>query len=162
MIGNIKLSLKSSLIIILVTGLLLGTVFVLGISYWYAPVSREECIVVNATYKSFDDCYRQHTHEIQLSFFDYEQQIIFDDSINTEGLLDVLEQTPSKSKVDMLLHPNSEIVIELTINDIKVFDFESITKQLENEKTFFIIFGCVLYLASVVSGIKLITIRKKK
>ncbi len=162
MIGNINLSLKSSLIIALVVGLILGTVFVFGISYWYAPVSRGECIVVNATYKSFDDYYRGQTHEIQLSFFDNEQQTIIDDIFNTEELVSVLEQTPSNSKASMLLHPNSEIVLELTINGIKLFDFESAMEQLESEQTFFVIFGCLFYLCSIASGIKLITMRKKK
>ena len=161
MIGNINLSLKSSLLIILIVGLLLGTVFVFGISYWYAPVSKEECIVVDATYKSFDDYYRGMTHEIELSFLDYEQQTIIDDSIYTNELVNILEQTPSKSKIIMLLHPNSEIIIDLMINDIKVFDFESYMAQLESERQIFAIFGCLFYIGAFAAVIKLIIIRKK-
>ncbi len=162
MIGNINLSLKNSLIIILVFGLLLGTVFVFGVSYWYATVSKEECIVINATYKSFDDYHIRMTHEIQLSFFDYEQQTINDDSFNTDEIISFLEQTPSNSKAVMLLHPNSEFILGLTINDNVMFTFETTMKQLETERIFFVIFGCLLYLGSIASGIKLITMRKKK
>ncbi len=162
MIGNINLSLKSSLIIILVAGLLLGTIFTFGVSYWYATVSREECIVVNATYKSFEDHHIRMTHEIELFFFDYEQKTINDDSFDTEYIVNFLNKTPSNSKVVMLLHPNSEFMLELIINGDKLFSFETTMKQVSNERIVFVIFGCLLYAGAFAAGIKLITMRKKK
>lgn len=162
MIGNIKLSLKSSLILTVVIGLLLGTVFVFGMSYFNATVTRDECVYKIASYDTFSkDNNEQKNNEITLYFTDYEEVTIISASVSDE-LIDTLENTPENSKVIMLVHPNTDVVLDLVVNGNKLFDFETTMKQLEIERTFFVIFGCFFYLASVAAGIKLVTMRKNK
>ena len=164
MIGNINLSLKSSLIIILVVGVLLGNVFVLGELHWNATVSIDECISKVANFESYDIDYNRKSTSISqiiLRFTDYEQQAIDDVSI-TDELVDTIEKLPSNSKITMLIHPNSNTILEMTINGDILIEFDDTMSKIAKERNAFVVSGCLLYVGAFAAGIKLITMRKKK
>ncbi len=162
MIGDIKLSLKNSLIIILVAGLIIGTVFVFGMSFWNATVTRDDCISVEATYESYKITYSDGLpQEIIVNFQDYEQQII-DGVIIDETLISKLDNIETDSKVFLLIHPNSNTILEFITTGESIVEFENAMSNLNSERKAFVVIGSFLYVGAFASAIKLITMRKKK
>lgn len=164
LIGNINLSLKSQLIGIFVIGILLGNVFVFGELHWNATVSREECISKVANYESYDIDYNSKSVSISqmiLHFTDYEQQT-FDGVSVTDELVDTIENLPIDSKVSMLIHPNSDTILEMTISGEKLIEFDDTMSKIVRERNGFVVLGSILYIFAFTAGIKLITMQKKK
>ena len=51
-------------VIMLLIGILLGSVFTFGMQYWNAKTTRESCAVVKTKFISYDEIWRINTFEI--------------------------------------------------------------------------------------------------
>ncbi len=138
--------------------------FVLGELHWNKTVTRDECISKVATYESYDKDYNSKSvsiSQIILHFTDYEQQAIDGVSI-TDELVDSIEKLPINSKVSILIHPNSDTILEMTINGDVLIEFDDTMSKIARERNTFVVMGGLLYISAFVSAIKLFTMRKKK
>lgn len=149
-----KLPSLGQAILMLVVGLVLGTVFIFLMQYTQGPVSINEAIPVSAVMEdvrgSFTHRYRQGTRlqEILIRFEDYEQLDI-DSIIATESMLTRLAGVPSGTTFDMLVHPNSTTILALSIDGEDILTFEDCMAKLQRENAGFFWLGMAMYFLAV-------------
>ena len=96
-------------------GLILGTIFIFGMGHWNAPVTRAEARNITATFSSFQESRKRgEVREIILRFDDHEQMYIDGQCID-EALCAEIEALEHHTVVRLLAHPNSNIVLEMTV-----------------------------------------------
>jgi hypothetical protein len=157
-----SLSKKTQLILVLIIGLILGTVFVFGCSYWNSEVSRTECIQSNPIYESHKLNYRRARLQEIIIYFSNEEIMTIDGVSIDDELIEEIEKLDEQSKIIILYHPNSNTVMEMVVNGKELLDFDTTMTKMVNERNGFIFIGCVMYLFVFLSVIELIKIRKKK
>lgn len=146
-----KLPSLGQAIFLLVIGLILGTVFTVLMQHTQGPVTMDEAIPVSAVMQdvrgSYTRRYRQGTRlqEILIRFEDHEQLSI-DSTIATEALLNRLSGYAPGTAFDMLVHPNSDTILTLRINEQTILTFEESIAKLQRENTGFFVLGAVMYL----------------
>lgn len=140
---------------LLVVGLFLGTVFTVGMSYWNAPLGRDDAEEVTATYSSYRIDYdydrygnRRDIQEVELQFTDHDELSI-DGSCVSEEVKNAIKELPVGAELDMLLHPNSSSIVELKHGEKTILPFEEAVKDLGVERIGFLILGILLYLCAV-------------
>lgn len=140
---------KGEAIFLLIAGLILGTVFTFGMRYWNAPVTREEAVQKTATFFSYEKQYRKgRIRGIEVRFADCEQLEI-DRTCITEEMLDKLDNLKTGTVVAMLVHPNSDTILELNTEKMQVLNFEDSVKRLTSEVTGFTCLGIFCYIMAV-------------
>ena len=133
-------------IFFIVTGLIIGTVFIFGNQYWGKSIEREEAISVSAIFDEYKLCYGKYgsISEIKISFADR-------DFLNVDGMcvsddvLDGIKALPEGARVDMLVHPNSSTIWELKHGDKTILSFEESQKDIKNENIGFGVLGIFMY-----------------
>lgn len=149
-------------ILVMIGMLFLGTVFSVGMQYWNKPVERAEAIPMTAVYASYDVARSRHSIRfIQLSFQGNEISPDIDGNCATEELINLLDAIPAGTEVSILLHPNSDTVLEIATEDRIILNFEESQRNLTREATAFQYIGWFLYAGAIVTGIKLIRGWKK-
>ena len=132
--------------IIVLACLLLGTVMTFGMRYWEKDISREETVATEATYQSCKRTYnRGGLKEILVQFSDLEQQAM-DSAYASESLYEAINALEPGTKVSLLLHPNSETILEFRVGDTVILDFEHSAEALRREVVGFLVLGILLYL----------------
>ena len=137
---------------LLVVGLFIGTVFTVGMSYWNAPLERDDAQEVTATYSSYHIDYgygrnRRYIHEVELQFTDHDELRI-EGSCISEEVKNAIKELPVGAELDMLLHPNSSSIVELKHGEKTILPFEEAVKDLGVERIGFLILGILLYLCA--------------
>ena len=131
----------------------MGTVFIFGMAYWNKTITRNEAIMVNATYTSHKESFRLfktgHTKGIYVSFSDYDNLYIdtvcVDDELRME--LDALKKD---TKVQMLIHPNADTILDVRTADKQILEFHEVMKELETDRKSFFILGVFCYFSAIV------------
>ena len=148
-----KLPSLGQAILLLVAGLLMGTVFTVLIDYTQEPVTMKEARPVSAVMEdvrgSYTRRYRQgiRLQQILILFEDYEQLSI-DSVIATEALLNRLSGYAPGTTFDMLVHPNSATILELRIDGKEIVSFDDAVAKLSGENKAFFWMGVCLYAAA--------------
>lgn len=156
-----KLPSLGQAILLLVAGLLMGTVFTMLMDYTQGPVTTEEARPVSAVMEdvrgSYTRRYRQgiRLQQILIRFEDYEQLSI-DSVIATEALLNRLSGYAPGTTFDMLVHPNSASILSLTIDGEEIVSFDDAMAKLSRENTGFLWLGIGMYLLAAWGGFVLI------
>lgn len=131
--------------ILLIAGLLMGTVFTFGVQHWNRPVTREEAVSVTAVYASFgEQKNRGHVTEIILRFDDHDQLYIDGSCIN-EDLRNRIHALTPGTELSLLVHPNSSTILELKAGNAVLLDFTRASERLAGEAKSFLWMGLVLY-----------------
>ena len=151
-------------ILLLIIGLLLGTVFTFGMGYWNAVISQEDAIPVTAAYERYDIRYgsgrssaaRRSINEVDLLFSDHEELSIDGSCINDE-LLAALNTLRSGTLLDMLVHPNGDAVLSIHTGDNPLLTFEDAMKHLSFERWGFFAIGLFCYIGAGIGAYYLIT-----
>lgn len=154
---------KFQCILLLIIGLLLGTVFTFGMGYWNAAVTPEDSIPVTATYARYDIDYdfsrigasRRSINEVDLYFADHEKLSI-DGSCVTDELLAALTALRSGTSLDMLIHPNGDAILSIHVDSESLLTFEDTMKHLSFERWGFLVLGLFCYLGAGVGAYYLI------
>lgn len=147
--------------ILLIAGLLMGTVFTFGVQHWNGPVTREEAVAVTAVYASYgEQKNRGHVKEIILRFDDHDQLHI-DGSCISEDLRHRIRALTPGTELSLLVHPNSSTILELKAGNAVLLDFTRASERLSGEAKGFLGMGLVLY-ALAACGLVHLLIGKKR
>ena len=115
---------------LLITGLIMGTVFTFGMQYWNAPITQEEAIHTTAIYESYaTQRERGRVKEIILRFEDHEQLYIDGVCISDE-LLDSIDNLAPSTELSMIVHPNSNTIMELHADNQMLLEFQNTSEKL--------------------------------
>ena len=157
------MSKKGQLILIVIIGLLMGTVFVFGFSYWNSDVDKTECFKSYYKYEYHRIVYKKaKVKEIIIFVSDGDEAFRIDGTSINDVLVSEIENLDENSKLFISSHPNSYTILELIIDDKVLLDFDTTMTKIVNERNGFIVLGCVLYLFAFISVIELIKMRTKK
>lgn len=135
-------------IFFLVVGLLLGTVFTFGMSHWNEEIPRESCKYIETEFLDYHERHPlgkpSHIKEIMINCSNGERYFIDGVSINKE-LRNAVGNLSEGERIRLLIHPNSDTILELSCNEGLVLEFKDTIKKLGQEKNGFGILGVVMY-----------------
>lgn len=141
---------------LLIAGLIMGTVFTIGMKYWNTPVTQEEAIHITAIYESYEtQRQRGRVKEIIVRFEDHDQLYIDGVCINDQ-LLNNIDNFAPGIELFMIVHPNSHIIMELHADNQVLLNFQNTAEKLTGETTGFMGLGLFCYVLSVCGLIKLV------
>ena len=147
---------KFGAIILIVGGLIMGTVFIFGMHYWEGSVPKSEAIFVKATYASYTEEYmRRGSSYFELYFEDYERLDIRHVCCSDEVSQYVYSLKPG-TILNLYIHPRSNTILELIDNGNVIIEYDETIKKLSSEVKAFRVFGLILYSWAVLGIIKII------
>ena len=130
--------------------LVLGTVFLLNHTYWERPVEKDEAVQVSAIYKSY--YYKEGIQGTRYSrsavlklYFKDNDTLFFNDCYIDTELVEKIDALPEGTRLDMLLHPNGDDIIECKAEGETLLDFEWATSRLLINSVGFVVIGICLY-----------------
>ena len=138
---------------LLVVGLILGSIFVFGSQYWGEPIQREDATEVSAIYEAYEinpgKIRKHHIKQIEILLADH-SSVYIDGACVSEDVKDEIKALTEGAKLDMLVHPNSDTVWELKHGDKTILSFEESQKDIKNENVGFIILGIFMYFCAAI------------
>lgn len=151
--------LKGALILLICAILFMATVFVLQPAN-NRIVSESEAISVVATYSDWKPIYgrRYDIRGIDLEFDDYEELTV-DGSCSNSDLIKKVESVPSGTKMHLLVHPQSDNVLQIDVNGDMLLEFSDAQNRIWRESVAFAAMGLVMYGIAIALSISMI--RKK-
>ena len=156
-----KMTLEQA-ILFLVVGLILGTVFTFVQQYWKSPIDRKDAISVEAEYSYHTrTLLRPDSHVVNIYCTDGEIYDI-DAHCVTYDILDYLDTLQKGTKLDMLIHPNSDTILSLDVNGENILDFDEVIDDLKSANIGFLSLGIFMYLLAVCGAVRLIVIAIRK
>lgn len=140
-------------IFLLIAGLLLGSVFTFGMQYWNSEVTREECTLVETQFCSYDEIRQDkrpmEIKEIAIDCGNHERYFIDGVSINAD-LRNALSALSEHEKISLLIHPNSNTIVEFSTENGNILSFDETIHKLAGEAKGFLSLGVFMYLCSLV------------
>lgn len=136
-----------------VIGIFLGSVFSFGMQYWNKEVTKDSCKVVETQFISYEEI-RQlkrptEVKEIAIDCANDERYFIDGVSINTK-LKNALSALSEQENIVLLIHPNSNTIVELSTEDGTILAFSETIHNLDGEATGFLFLGLFMYFCSLV------------
>ena len=140
-------------IFLLIAGLFLGSVFTFGMQYWNSEVTREDCTLIDTQFVSYKEI-RQRKHpmkikEIAVDCVNNERYFIDGVSINSD-LRNSLSELSKHQKICILIHPNSNTIVEFSTENGTILTFNETIHKLGGEATGFLFLGLFMYFCSLV------------
>ncbi len=149
-------------VLFLVVGIILGTVFTFGQQYWKAPILREDTIPVEAEYSYHTQrLVRPDSHAVSIHCSNGEIYSI-DAHCVTYDILDFVDTLEKGTKLNMLIHPNSDTILSLDVGGDSILDFDKVQKNLDYANSGFLCLGIFLYIIAVCGAVRLIVIARQK
>ena len=140
-------------VIMLLIGILLGSVFTFGMQYWNAKTTREACTVVKTQFLSYDEIWHfKHgirIAEIAVDCADGNRYFIDGESIDDE-LRENLSLLSENESITLLIHPNSNTSVEFSSSHGLLLTFEKTINKLDVEATEFLFLGLFMYFCALV------------
>lgn len=147
---------KAGAVFLIVVGILLGTVFTVGMHFWEAPVTKAEAVSLNAVFSSCKEILQHgRTQEIVVRFADHEQLTIDGVSLSDEVISKVEALKPG-TVLTLYVHPNSSTILEMVDNGDVIIAFDETVSKLSAEVSGFTVLGILLYLGALFGIVKLI------
>ncbi len=142
-----------SAIVLLVVGILLGSVFTFGMQYWNTETTRESCTLVETQFVSYKEIRRLQRisiiREIAIDCANKERYFI-DGAAVTSELRGALAALPKQENISILIHPNSNNIVEFSTEDGNILVFDETIGKLGEEATAFLFLGFLMYFCSLV------------
>ena len=136
-------------LVLLVLGLLMGTVFTFGMQYWNDTVIKEECTYIETQFLDYEEIkQRGRINQIAIDCSDGERYFIDQVSVDTE-LRESLAETEENDNIAMLIHPDGGDILELTIDGAELLNFDETTEELGKNARTFGYLGLFMYLAAL-------------
>lgn len=145
-------------ILLLIAGLLMGTVFTVGMGYWNAAVDVEDALPITAEYRDYDVRYssRRNIKDVDLLFADHEALYIDGSCVNSE-ILAALASLRHGTTLDMLVHPNGgDMLLSIITDGETILTFEDAMERLSFERWGFFALGVFCYIGAGVGAYYLI------
>ncbi len=140
-------------VFLLVIGILLGSVFTFGSQYWNKKVSREACTLIDTDFVDYTELRHIANHtkikEIAIDCSNGERYFIDGVSINDE-LRTQLSLLSAQENITLLIHPNSNTIVEFSSDNAVLLDFNDTIDKLDGEATGFIFLGLFMYFCALV------------
>ena len=124
-------------IVFIVLGGVLGSIFAYDCLYLGKIIDREDAIVARVTFDSYEYSYSPRSgavSEVQINFID--RETLYVDAYHAE-MDEKLERLEPGEQLDLLLHPNSEYIWEMTTEDDVILSFDDAKSRTQLEKSFF-------------------------
>ena len=124
-------------IVFILFGVVLGSIFAYDCLYLGKIIDREDAIVARGTFDSYEYSYSPKSgavSEVQINFID--RETLYLDAYHTE-MDEKLERLEPGEQLDLLLHPNSGYIWEMTTEDDVVLSFDDAKSRTQLEKSFF-------------------------
>lgn len=147
-------------IMLIVVGVIMGTIFVFGTKYWGKEIQRKDAVAVSAEYESYKLNYgfmrkRRELNQIVLNFNGY-NTLYIDGACASEEVLEEIKTLSKGAKLDMLVHPNSDTVWELKHHGNTILSFENAKKNITMENKGFIFLGMFMYFCALYGFVSLL------
>ena len=155
---NSKKISRVSACVIVVIGMILGTVFTFGMRYWNSSVTKDKAIFTEAEFSSYEIIYgRRHStvKEVKL-FFNDREPLFIDGACCNQEVFDKLDTVISGTELQMYLHPNCGELLDIQNNGISILQFDDAVDAVSSEASAFFILGVFMYLFAAAALIKLI------
>ena len=114
-------------IFLLITGLLLGSVFTFGMQYWNSGVTREECTLIETQFIAYKEIHQPKRpikiQEIAVDCANGERYFIDSVSVNTD-LQNSLSKLSRQQEIHLLIHPNSNTIVEFSTENGTILTFD--------------------------------------
>ena len=137
-------------IALLVVGILLGSVFSFGMQHWNKEVTREECVKIQTQFLGYkEDSRRGHTQQIIIDCANGDRYVIDGVSVNSK-LQDYISKLSHNEDITLLIHPNSNTIVEFSTNFDAILIFSETIDKLGGEATGFLFLGFFMYFCSLV------------
>ena len=140
-------------VILLIAGLLLGSVFTFGMQYWNSEVTPEECMLIKTQFISYEEIHQPKRYaqikEIAVDCVNGERYFIDGVSINTD-LQHALSELNTQQKINLLIHPNSNTIVEFSTENGQILSFYETIRKLGGEASEFLFLGIFMYFCSLV------------
>ena len=140
-------------VIMLLIGILLGSVFTFGMQYWNAKTIRESCDVVKTKFISYDEIWHAkptiNIVEIAVDCADGNRYFIDGVSINDE-LRENLSLLSENESITLLIHPNSNTIVEFSSSHGSLLVLDETINDLDGEATGFLFLGLFMYFCALV------------
>lgn len=150
---------KSGAVFLIIAGILLGTVFTVGMHFWNGRVTRENAISVSAAFSSCTATYRNgHMQEIVVRFAD-DKQLTIDGVCLSDEVVSKVESLQSGTILNLYIHPNSDTILEMVDGGEVILAFDEAVDQLSAEASGFMVLGIFMYICAAAGVMKLV--RKK-
>ena len=152
-----KMTLEQA-ILFLVVGAILGSVFIFGQKYWKAPIDRDSASYVQVKYLSHTQkLVRPDSHAINIHCSNGEIYTI-DASCVSFDILDYMNSLTEGTNLDMLVHPNSNTILSLSIDNTDILDFDEVIGKVDFSNTGFMWLGIIMYVLAACGAVRLIFI----
>ena len=154
-------------VVMLLIGVLLGSIFTFGMQYWNAKTTREDCKVVKTQFLSYDEIRRMNHYyriiEIAVYCADGNRYFIDGVSINDE-LRNKLSFISENERITLLLHPNSNRIVEFSSSHGLLLTFDETIDDLDGEATGFLFLGLFMYFCALMGAYYIVfhLVRKRK
>ena len=140
-------------IFLLMAGLFLGSVFTFGMQYWNSNVTRDECTLIDTQFVSYKEIRQpkrpMEIKEIAVDCVNDERYFIDGVSINSD-LRNSLSELSNHQKIRLLIHPNSNTIVEFSTENGTILTFNETIHKLGGEATGFLFLGLFMYFCSLV------------
>ena len=139
-------------IFLLIAGLFLGSVFTFGMQYWNSEVTREDCTLIDTQFVSYKEIRQpkrpMEIKEIAVDCVNNERYFIDGVSINSD-LRNSLSELSKHQKIRLLIHPNSNTIVEFSTENGTILTFNGTIHKLGEEATGFLFLGLFMYFCSL-------------
>lgn len=133
--------------------LVVGTIFTFGVRYMEVGIERHEALYCEGVFDSFIDNKKYGRHRskpIDLIFADGNTFEI-DRTCTSQELSDRLALLERGTKLEILLHPNSNLVLELRTEDEVIMSFDEAMQRLSKDQKGFFAIGIICYVFAFVA-----------
>lgn len=147
---------KGSAVFLVVAGILLGTVFTVGMYYWTRPIEKTEAIRVDATFASYQKHYRRHNLNSLTLYFSDHELLSIDNVCFTSDVLNHIENMAPGTVLELYVHPNSDTILEMVCGGKVILDFNQAKRRLTTKRVSFLILGIFMYTSAAFGVVKLL------
>lgn len=147
---------KGSAVFLIVAGILLGTVFTVGMCYWTKPIEKADAIRLDATFTSYQKHYRRHNLNSLTLYFSDHESLSIDNACFTSDVLNHIENMTPGTVLELYVHPNSNTVLEMVCGGKVILDFNQAERRLTTKRVYFLILGIFMYAEAVFGVVKLL------
>ncbi len=138
-------------ILCFILGLTVGSVFIFGMQFWNEKVDKNACTKVTTQMNDYKLHYRKgHLREITIYCSNSKKYYIDSVSI-TDEITDELSKISKNDDLYLLIHPNSNTVVEFNVNNEQLLNFDKTIALLDKEATGFVFIGIFMYLGAFIS-----------
>lgn len=147
--------------ILLAFGILMGTVFTIGMQFWNAPIEEQDAIHETAIFSSYEVQYGRSSSPKEIIVrFENHDQLSIDGVCVTTALINTLKTIRQGDVVAVTIHPNSDTILGMQYGDINILEYSETTENLTNEASGFMVLGILCYLAGI-AGLWRLIVRKR-